>query len=59
MAWVGREVGGFPNQEMVKALWQDSSVLSRGLRKLEAEMEEDLELQKLVQDLCNTLRKGR
>lgn len=59
MAWVGREVGGFPNQEMASALGQDPSVLSRGLRKLEAEMGEDRELQKGVQDLCHTLRKGR
>ena len=59
MTWVGREVGGFPNQEMAKALGQDPSALSRGLRKLEAEMGEDRELQKVVQGLCNTLRKGR
>lgn len=54
-----REVGGFSNQEMAQALAQDASVVSRGLRKLEGEMEVDRELQTVVQGLCHTLRKGR
>ncbi len=59
MAWVGREVGGLTNQAMAKALGQDPGALSRGLRKLGEEIEEDQSLRKTVQSLCEALRKGR
>ena len=59
MAWVGREVGALTIQAMAKALGQDPGGLSRGLRKLSEEMEGDQDLQKTVQTLCETLRKGR
>lgn len=59
MTWVGREVGGFTNQEMAEGLGQDPAVLSRGLGKLGAELGKDRELQRVVGKLCNGLRKGR
>ena len=59
MAWVGREVGGFTNQEMAEGLGQDPAVLSRGLGKLGDELGKDRELQRVVGKLCNGLRKGR
>lgn len=59
MAWVGREVGGFTNQEMAKHLGQDPAVLSRGLGKLAEELGKDRDFQRVVENLCNALRKGR
>ena len=59
IAWVGREVGELTVQAMAKALGQDPGGLSRGLRKLAEEMKRDQDLQKTVQILCKTLRRGR
>jgi hypothetical protein len=59
MAWVGREVGGLTNREMVQALRQDPGSVSRGVRKLVDEMEKDRDLLKSVQVLCETMRRGR
>ncbi len=59
MAWVGREVGGFTNQQMAKELRQDPAVLSRGLSQLADGMKRERELQSVVEKLCNALRKGR
>ncbi len=56
MAWVGREVAGLKNREMAQSLRQDPGSLSRGVRKLTEEMEKDRELQKTVQNLCESLR---
>ncbi len=59
MAWVGREVGGFSNQEMAKELGQDPAVLSRGLGKLADELARERDLRTGVEQLCNLLRKGK
>ncbi|PTL36703.1 hypothetical protein CLG94_03250 [Candidatus Methylomirabilis limnetica] len=59
MAWGGREVGGVTNREMAQALRQDPGSVSRGVRKLVDEMEKDRDLVKLVQVLCETMRRGR
>lgn len=59
MAWVGREVGGLTNQSMAKTLGQDPGALSRGLRKLGAEIEKHKNLQKTIQAICEALRQGR
>ena len=59
MAWVGREVSGWTNQEMARELRQDPAVLSRGLGKLAEELGKDQEFQRVTQNLCESLRKGR
>jgi REP element-mobilizing transposase RayT len=59
MAWVGREVGGFSNREMAEALGQDPAALSRGLGKLANELGRDRELQRVTENICDTLRRGR
>jgi putative transposase len=58
MAWVGRELGGFTNQELAKQLQQESAVLSRGLGTLAAELVSIPELRRVVETLINSLRKG-
>jgi len=59
MAWVGRELGGFTNQDLAKELKQEPAVLSRGLGKLVEELASNPQLRTLVVTLCNGLRKGR
>lgn len=59
MAWVGRELGGFSNPALAKELQQDPAVLSRGLGKLAEQLASEPELRKIVDRLCNSLRKGR
>jgi REP element-mobilizing transposase RayT len=59
MAWVGRELGGFTNQDLAKELKQEPAVLSRGLGKLAEELASNPQLRALVVRLCNGLRKGR
>lgn len=59
MAWVGREVGGFSNEEIGRELGQDPAALSRGLGKLADELGVNRELRRVVEKLCATLRKGR
>ena len=59
MAWVGRELGGFTNQALAKQLRQEPAVLSRGLGKLADELASKPELRRIVETLCNSLRKGR
>jgi len=56
---VGRELGGFTNQELAKELKQEPAVLSRGLGKLAEELASNPQLRAVVQTLCNGLRKGR
>lgn len=59
MAWVGREVGGFTNRKMAEALGQDPAALSQGLGKLANELGRDRELQRVTENICDTLRRGR
>lgn len=59
MAWVGREVGGFSNQQIAKELRRDPTVLSRGLVKLADELGRDRHLRDDVERLCDLLRKGK
>ena len=59
MAWVGRELGGFTNQDLAKELKQEPAVLSRGLGRLAEELASNPQLRALVQTFCNGLRKGR
>jgi len=59
MAWIGREVGGFTNQEMAKELGQDPAALTRGIGKLADELVEDRKLRGVVETLCENLRRGK
>lgn len=59
MAWVGRELGGFTIQRMAQQLGQDATVLGRGLGRLAQQLDEDAKLRRVVESLCNDLRKGR
>jgi len=56
---VGRELGGLTNQELAKELQQEHAVLSIGLGKLAEELVRDPALRRLVEALCDSLRKGR
>ncbi len=48
-----------PEPKRLQELVQDPAALSRGLGKLADELDKDPELRRVVEELCDTLRKGR
>jgi REP element-mobilizing transposase RayT len=59
MAWIGREVGGFTNQETARLLRQDAAALSRGTGKLAEELSANRDLRRDLEKLCDNLREGK
>jgi chromosomal replication initiation ATPase DnaA len=56
-AYVGREVGGIKLSEMAGYFKRDLSTLS--IKKLEERMKEESGLKQQINQLCETLRRGR
>lgn len=58
-AYVGREVGGIKLAEMAGHFKRDLSTLSSRIKKLEERMKEESGLEQQINQLCETLRRGR
>jgi putative transposase len=58
-AYVGRDVGGIKLSDMAGYFKRDSSTLSFRIKKLEERMREEPRLNEQINQMCETLRKGR